>query len=49
LIGKWGETVGRVHKEVFGECYPASTMVGVPALYASDMLVECEVDAFILL
>lgn len=46
-IKKWGPDVGRVHKEIFGETYPVSTMVGVTALYTEDMLVECEVDAFI--
>ena len=45
-IGQW-EVVGRVHGEVFGEVYPATTMVEVSALIDPDMLVEIEADAIV--
>ena len=46
-IGQW-EVVGRAHGEVFGEVYPATTMVEVSALIDPDMLVEIEADAIVL-
>jgi len=45
-IGQW-EVVGRVHGEVFGDVYPATTMVEVSALIDPDMLVEIEADAIV--
>lgn len=42
------EAVGRAHHEWFGEVRPASTMVEVAGLADPDMLVEIEVDAFVL-
>jgi enamine deaminase RidA (YjgF/YER057c/UK114 family) len=45
-ISQW-EAVGRAHGEVFGEVYPATTMVEVSALIDPDMLVEIEADAIV--
>jgi enamine deaminase RidA (YjgF/YER057c/UK114 family) len=45
-ISQW-ETVGRAHGDVFGEVYPATTMVEVSALIDPDMLVEIEADAIV--
>ncbi len=45
-ISQW-EAVGRAHGEVFGEVYPATTMVEVSALIDPDMLVEIEADALV--
>lgn len=43
-ISQW-EDIGRAHGEVFGEIFPATTMVEVSALIDPDMLVEIEADA----
>jgi enamine deaminase RidA (YjgF/YER057c/UK114 family) len=45
-ISQW-EAVGRAHGEVFGEVYPATTMVEVSALIDPNMLVEIEADAIV--
>jgi enamine deaminase RidA (YjgF/YER057c/UK114 family) len=45
-ISQW-EIVGRAHGDVFGEVYPATTMVEVSALIDPDMLVEIEADAIV--
>ena len=45
-IAQW-ELVGRAHGDVFGEVYPATTMVEVSALIDPDMLVEIEADAIV--
>ena len=45
-ISQW-EAVGRAHGEVFGEVYPATTMVEVSALIDPKMLVEIEADAIV--
>lgn len=45
-ISQW-EAVGRVHGEVFGEIYPATTLVEVSALVDPEMLVEIEADAIV--
>ncbi|MCV7300140.1 RidA family protein [Mycobacterium barrassiae] len=45
-ISLWGE-VGKVHAEVFGEIRPVATMVEVTALIAPELLVEIEVDAYV--
>jgi enamine deaminase RidA (YjgF/YER057c/UK114 family) len=45
-ISQW-EAVGRAHGDVFGEVYPATTMVEVSALIDPDMLVEIEADAIV--
>ena len=42
------EAVGRAHHEWFGDVRPASTMVEVGQLADPDMLVEIEVDAYVL-
>lgn len=45
-ISLWSE-VGKVHAEVFGEIRPVATMVEVTALIAPELLVEIEVDAYV--
>jgi enamine deaminase RidA (YjgF/YER057c/UK114 family) len=41
------DQVARAHGEIFGDIRPAATMVGVPALIDSEMLVEIEAEAVI--
>jgi enamine deaminase RidA (YjgF/YER057c/UK114 family) len=45
-IAAW-EAVGQVHREVFADILPASTIVEVSALVYPDLLVEVEADALI--
>jgi enamine deaminase RidA (YjgF/YER057c/UK114 family) len=45
-ISRWQE-VAAVHAEVFGDIRPVTTMVEVSALIAPDLLVEIEVDAYV--
>jgi enamine deaminase RidA (YjgF/YER057c/UK114 family) len=45
-IDRWSE-VARAHAEVFGEVWPAATMVEVSRLIAPGLLVEVEADAWV--
>jgi enamine deaminase RidA (YjgF/YER057c/UK114 family) len=45
-IGRW-EAVGRVHGEVFADIRPATTLVEVSQLIASDLLVEISAVAVV--
>ena len=45
-IGQW-EAVGRVHGEVFADIRPATTLVEVSQLIASDLLVEISATAVV--
>jgi enamine deaminase RidA (YjgF/YER057c/UK114 family) len=47
-IARDWEAIGRVHGEFFGTVRPAATMVEVRALIDPHMLVEIEVEAFVL-
>lgn len=46
-IAQWKE-YGRAHGECFGEHPPATSMVEVRKLIADDMLIEIELDAYII-
>jgi enamine deaminase RidA (YjgF/YER057c/UK114 family) len=46
-IGEW-EAVGRAHGELFGDIRPVATMVEVARLIDPEILVEIEVDAYVL-
>jgi enamine deaminase RidA (YjgF/YER057c/UK114 family) len=45
-ISRWQEAA-TVHAEVFGDIRPVTTMVEVSALISPDLLVEIEVDAYV--
>jgi enamine deaminase RidA (YjgF/YER057c/UK114 family) len=41
------DDIGRAHKEIFGACEPAATMVVVAALLDPGWVVEIEVEAVV--
>jgi enamine deaminase RidA (YjgF/YER057c/UK114 family) len=41
------EAVAAAHGALFGDIRPASTLVGVSALVAPEMLVEVEAEAYV--
>jgi enamine deaminase RidA (YjgF/YER057c/UK114 family) len=45
-ISRW-QDVAAVHAEVFGDIRPVTSMVEVSALIAPDLLIEIEVDAYV--
>ena len=45
-VSEW-ESVARAHAEFFGAIRPATTLVGVSALVAPEMLVEIEAEAVV--